>query len=103
MLRFRVALSCGAVVVSFAAAAWMTISDLFALSTAALPGNTERFLSFDDRFFPASLAAGAAFRSLDRSALAVVQTKVQAEGLLVPRSTYSASRAGFVEDRVDQA
>jgi hypothetical protein len=46
-----IALALAAVAVSLGAAAWITDSDLSALASAALPENTDRISSFEDRFF----------------------------------------------------
>jgi hypothetical protein len=102
-----IAVALAAVAVSLGAAAWIADSDLSALASAALPGNADRNPSFEDRFFPASMPASrpdsAALQPLDRSALAVVEMKVQAaKGLLAPRLTSLDSRAPFVEARVDE-
>jgi hypothetical protein len=97
-----------AVAISLVVAARIAGSDLFALASAALPGTTDRILSFEDRFFPASMPVSpsdsAALQPLDRSSLAVAETKVRAaQGMLAPRLMSLDTRAGFVEARVDEA
>ena len=97
-----------ALAVSVGAAAWITKSDLFTLASAALPENTDRISSFEDRFFPASMPAPAtdraALQPLDPSALALVETKVRAAKSLLAASLMSpASRAADYETRVDEA
>ncbi len=95
-----IGLALAAVAVSVGAAAWITDSDLFALASAALPENTDRISSFEDRFFPASMPV----QPLDRSALAVVEMKVRAaKGLLAARLMSADSRAVDNEARVDEA
>jgi hypothetical protein len=101
-------LALAAVAMSLSVAAGITRSHLFALASAALPENTDRISSFEDRFFPASTLAspsgGAALQPLDRAALAMVEMKVGAAGgLLAPRPMSPDAYAGFVEAKVDEA
>jgi Protein of unknown function (DUF2778) len=104
-----IALALAAVGVALGAAAWITDSDLSALASAALPGNTDRIsASFEDRFFPASIPASpadsAALQPLDRAALAELETKLRAaKELLAPQLMSLDSRAGFAEAKLDDA
>jgi hypothetical protein len=103
-----IALALAAVTVSFGAAAWITDSDLSTLASVALSENTDRILSFEDRFLPASmpasLADSAALQPLDRSVLAAVELamKVRVSAL---RLMSADSHAGFVdnEEKVEEA
>jgi hypothetical protein len=97
-----------AVVASLTAAAWVTNSDLSTLASAALPENSGRISSFEDRFFPASIptapARNAALQPLDRSALAAVESKVRAaESLLAAKLMSPNLRAGFIEASFEDA
>jgi hypothetical protein len=96
----RIAFALAAVAVSLVVAAWITDSDLPGLASAALPENTDRISSFEDRFFPASMAASAAdsapLHPLDRSALGMVGVKIStAQSLIGPQSMPRDLRAGF--------
>ena len=91
------------------AAAWITDSDQTAFASAALPGNSDRISSFEDRFFPASATASPAdkpaLQPLDRFALAVAQMKVRTTRIVLdPQLMSRESRAGFVDEaKVDEA
>jgi len=98
----RIAFALAAVAVSLVVAAWITDSELPGLASAALPANTDRISSFEDRFFPASIAASAAdsaaLQPLDRSALAVVGMRIStAQSLIPPQSMSQDLRAGFAD------
>src|SRR5579863_633728 len=92
-----IAFALAAVVVALGAAAWITNFDQTALASAALPGDIDRFSSFDrfsssfeDRFSSASLlpsrARSNALQPLDRSALAALEMRARAaENLFAPR------------------
>jgi hypothetical protein len=104
-----VASALAAAAVAFCAAAWITDSDqTAALGLADLPENPDR-ISFEDRFFPISTpqshADSRALQPLDRSALAMVETKIQAaKGLLAQRLMSAPWRADSVDEtRVDEA
>ena len=100
------AVALAAVTVSLAAAAWVTSSDLFSFASAALPGKADRILSFEDRFFPASIAASSAVSTtvqpLRRSALAALEMKFRAQDVMDTRALPPDFRAGFVEAESDE-
>jgi Protein of unknown function (DUF2778) len=102
------ALALAAAAVSLGAASWITDSNLSALASADLPGNTDS-ISFEDRFFPSSMpaspAGSAVLQPLNRSALASVETKISAaKGPLARRLMSRDSHAGFVDEAmVDEA
>jgi len=104
------AIASASVIVSLAAAAWVTNSDLFAFASAALPANADRatsFASFEDRFFPASMtpppAVRAELRPLDRSTVAALQMKFRGQDGMVPQQMPPDFRPGFTEgSRVDE-
>lgn len=92
-----------AVAVSLVVATWITDSDLPGLASAALPENTGRISSFEDRFFPASMAASvadsAALKPLDRSALAMAGMRIsRGQSLIAPQSMRQDLRAGFADN-----
>jgi hypothetical protein len=98
-----VAPALAAVAAALCAAAWITNSDqTVAFGLAALPANPDR-ISFEDRFV--SPADRPALQPLDRSALAMVEAKIQtAKSLLAQRLMSAPWRADFAEQaRVDEA
>src|SRR5271169_3638258 len=105
----KIALALAAVALSLGAAAWISDSNQTAFASAALPGNSDRISSFEDRFFPASATASPAdkpaLQPLDRFALAVAQIKVRTTRILLdPQLKSRESRAGFVDEaKVDEA
>jgi hypothetical protein len=97
------------VIVSLAAAAWITNSDLFAFASAALPRNADRvssFASFEDRFFPASMTPPPAVRAqlqpLDRSTVAALQMKFRGQDGMTPQQMPPDFRPGFTEAKADE-
>lgn len=104
----KTALALAAIALSVGAAAWITDPNQTAFASAALPGNSDRNSSFDDRFFPASATASPAdepaLQPLDRFALAVAQIKVQTTRIVLDRQLMSReSSVGLVEAKVDEA
>jgi hypothetical protein len=109
-----VALALAAAAAMLGAVAWITDPDrTAALASAALPSSADR-ISFEDRFFPASPPQSplgrAALQPLDRSALAMVETKIRAakdelaQRLMSPhRSSDFADETRVDEDKVDEA
>jgi hypothetical protein len=95
-----VVLTATAVAAALGAAAWITRSDLSALASAALPANSDRTASFEDRFFPASIptptTSRAALQPLDRTALDETRLRA-AKNLLAPQLMSLGIRGGFVE------
>jgi hypothetical protein len=96
-----------AVGLSLGVAAWITGTDLFGLASAALPGNTDRNLSFEDRFSPEPVAASFAERAalpLNSPGLTMGEMTISpAQGLLASRAMPQGAmpedfRAGFVGD-----
>ena len=101
------ALALAAVAVSLAGAAWVTSSDMFTFASAALPTKADRILTFEDRFFPASMSASSAVSAtvqpLRRSALAALEMKFRAQEVMVPQSLLPADfRAGVAEAGADE-
>lgn len=93
------ALLCGAIACAFGAAAWVTESSSFA-SPVASP-MAQELVSFEERFVelsvPSSLRHGA-LQPLDRSALAVRDSKVQeAKGLLARKLELGEWRSALLE------
>lgn len=104
----KTALALAAIALSVGAAAWITDPNQTAFASAALPGNSDRNSSFEDRFFPASATASPAdepaLQPLDRFALAVAQIKVQTTRIVLDRQLMSReSSVGLVEAKVDEA
>jgi Protein of unknown function (DUF2778) len=105
----KIALALAAVALSLGAAAWITDSNQTAFASAALPGNSDRLSSFEDRFFPASATASPAdkpaLQPLDRFALAVAQIKVRTTRIVLdPQLMSRESSVGFVDEaKVDEA
>ena len=95
-----IVLTATAVAAALGAAAWITRSDLSALASAALPANSDRTASFEDRFFPASIptptTSRAALQPLDRTALDETRLRA-AKNLLAPQLMSLGIRGGFVE------
>jgi Protein of unknown function (DUF2778) len=105
-----IAFALAAVALALGAAAWITDFDQTALTSAAPTADIDRFSSFEDRFFPASLPTrptnSAGLRSPDRSALAMLEMKARAAtDLLAPRLMSSNTRAGSLDNeaKVDEA
>jgi hypothetical protein len=103
------AVALASVIVSLAAAAWVTNSDLFAFASAALPGNAERagsFASFEDRFFPKSLTPPPAVRAqlqpLDRSTVAALQMKFRGQDGMGPQLMPPDFRLGLTDNKVEE-
>jgi len=98
-----IVLALAAVMVSLAAAAWMTSSDDTAFASAPLPEATDQ-LSFEDRFLSPSQAASTALQPLDRRALSFLEMKVRnAKAMLAERLMSRAWRAELFDDaRVDE-
>jgi hypothetical protein len=103
------AIALTSVIVSLAAAAWVTNSDLFAFASAALPRNADRttsFASFEDRFFPASMTPPPAVRAqllpLDRSTVAALQMKFRGQDGMTPQQMPPDFRPGFTESKADE-
>src|SRR5665647_1749301 len=98
-----IAFALASVTVSLGAAAWITDSDMSTLASVALPENTVRISSFEERFLPTSMLASPA-DSAARSALAAVgvEMKVRASAR---RAMSADSHAGFVDNeaKVDDA
>jgi Protein of unknown function (DUF2778) len=97
-----IVLAATALAAALGAAAWITHSDLSSLASAALPANSDRTASFEDRFFPASIptpaTSRAALQPLDRTASVEVETKLRAaKNLLAPQLMSLGIRGGFVE------
>ena len=105
----KIALALAAVALSLGAAAWIADFNQTAFASAALPGNSDRISSFDDRFFPASATASPAdkpaLQPLDRFALAVAQIKVRTTRIVLdPQLISLESSVGFVDEaKVDEA
>ena len=105
----KIALALAAVAVSLGAAAWITDSSQTALASVALPGNSDRISTFEDRFFSASATASPpdkpALQPLDRFALAVAQIKVRTTRIVLdPQLKFRESSVGFVDEaKVDEA
>jgi hypothetical protein len=105
----KIALALAAVALSLGAAAWITDSNQTAFASAALPENSDRISSFEERFFPASATASPAdkpaLQPLDRFALAVAQIKVRTTRIVLdPQLMSRESSVGFVDEaKVDEA
>jgi type VI secretion system (T6SS) effector TldE1-like protein len=98
-----VAVAFVAIAASLYAAAWITNPDQAALASAVLPGDSD-FVSFEDRFFQASMPSAlrdgvSDLQALDRSVLAAAEMKVRAaRELLAQRMMSRDLRSALVED-----